>query len=69
MSKKKRALTESEWTAVFSARCLSKRGFPLTDEQRDLCTRAHATDAKRYSAMTNDVFNTTVPFGSSARKP
>jgi hypothetical protein len=60
-------LTEMEWLDVFEARCRSKRGERLTEEERALIDRAYATDEKRYGRMEAEVFNATVPFGSAAR--
>ena len=67
MAAKKRKLTDREWDAVFVARCRSKRGERLTDEERILVHAAYAEDQKRYRAMETDVFNATVPFGSGAK--
>ncbi len=64
---KKRTLTEAEWRDVFKARCRSKRGERLTEEERTLTEAAFASDEKRYAAMEPDVFDATVPFGSGAR--
>jgi hypothetical protein len=63
----KKKLTETEWAKVFEARCRSKRGERLTDEERALVDRAFDTDQKRYGAMEPDVFDATVPFGSTVR--
>ena len=63
------APTEAEWREVFRLRCASKRGDVLSPDQRALCEHAYRVDPTRYSAMNNDVFNATVPFGSTARKP
>lgn len=60
-------LTEREWVDVFKARCRSKRGERLTDEESVLVKRAFATDETRYGDMEADVFDATVPFGSTAR--
>ncbi len=60
-------LTEAEWERVFLARCKSKRGEARTDEERALLDRAYLTNKQRYAAMTADVFDATVPAGSSAR--
>lgn len=64
---KKLSLTESEWTKVFALRCRSKRGEHLSDEDRSLVDAAFASDEKRYAEMEPDVFDATVPFGSTAR--
>ena len=59
--------TESDWAAVFEARCLSKRGLPLSPEQRKLVEAAYKADPERYGSMEGDVFDATVPFGSNVR--
>lgn len=64
---KKSTLSESEWRDVFRARCRSKRGERLTDEERAIVEAAFASDEKRYAEMELDVFDATVPFGSGAR--
>lgn len=65
--KKNTKLTEAEWSEVFRLRCRSKRGESLSPEERKLIERAWKTDRKRYGSMDADVFNATVPFGSSVR--
>lgn len=60
-------LTESEWRRVFVIRCKSKRGEHVSDEERSLFMRAYKADPKRYAAMDADVFDATVPTGSTAR--
>ena len=60
-------LTEAEWRRVFDLRCKSKRGEYLSPEDRALTTRAWNEDEKRYGDMEADVFNATVPFGSTVR--
>jgi hypothetical protein len=64
---KRRQLSDDDWARVFSARCQSKQGRPISDEDRRLCDAAYKSDGKRYAALDRDVFNATVPFGSSAR--
>jgi len=64
---RKRVLTEWEWTKVFNLRCRTKRGESITDEERALVEAAFASDRKRYAAMGPDVFDATVPAGSTAR--
>jgi hypothetical protein len=56
-----------DWVAVFEARCASKEGRTLSDEERVLCDAAFEADRARYAAMERDVFNATVPFGSCER--
>ena len=63
----KRKLTESEWTHVFRARCKSKQGQALSDDEKKLVDFAFESDEKRYTAMEPDVFDATVPFGSAAK--
>jgi hypothetical protein len=60
-------LTEAQWSEVFRLRCKSKRGDGLTGEEQALAERAWKEDRKRYAAMDGDVFNATVPAGSSVR--
>lgn len=62
-----RYLTEDEWNKVFVARCQSKQGRSVSDEERALCLHAYRTDPKRYRSTEKDVFNATVPFGSNVR--
>jgi hypothetical protein len=61
-------LTEDEWRQVFKLRCKSKLGQLLTVEDRALTERAFLADSERYAAMEDDIFNATVPFGSTVRK-
>jgi len=67
MTKRRGKLTELQWENVFRARCLSKRGLPLTEDQQALVNAAYREDRKRYAAMEARVFNETVPFGSTVR--
>jgi len=64
---KKRTLTEADWRDVFTARCRSKRGERLSDAERALLDAAFASDRNRYVEVELDVFDATVPFGSTAR--
>jgi len=66
-ARRTKPLTETEWRAVLKARCNSKRGLPNSRVDQSLCERAFAEDRKRYSEMDVDVFNETVPFGSTVR--
>jgi len=66
-AKRKRTLTEAEWAIVFRARCKSKQGQALTDEEHALVNAAYETNKDRYREMEPEVFNATVPFGSSAK--
>ena len=66
--RRRRKLTGSEWREVFQLRCKSKRGEELSREERALVDAAYREDEKRYGAMEDDVFNATVPFGSSVRR-
>lgn len=61
-------LTEKDWQLVFKARCESKQGRALTPEARALVEAAWREDKERYAAMERDVFNATVPFGSTVRR-
>ena len=65
---KKSGLTESDWEAVYSARCRSKRGLGLSDDEQRLCAAAFAEDKDRYSRMSSDVFVDTAPFGSTIKQ-
>lgn len=65
--RKPRKLTEAEWKKVFVGRCKSKRGEPVTAEERKLINLAFDSDLERYTDMEADVFNATVPFGSNVR--
>lgn len=68
--KKKTPLTDAEWRRLFTVRCKSKRGQAITDDESALIDRAFASDPKRYGNMDPDVFNETVPAGSTAyREP
>lgn len=67
MGKRKKKLTEDDWAKVFAARCQSKQGRPISKEDRVLVDAAWEEDPKRYGAMDPDVFNATVPFGSTKR--
>lgn len=68
--RKRNKLTEDDWAAVLVARCQSKQGRPISKEESALCEAAFKSDEERYMAMEIDVFNATVPFGSSVkRKP
>lgn len=64
---KRKVLTDTEWAQVFRARCKSKRGGGLTAEEFALITAAHTSDRKRYVDMDEDVFNETLPVGSTAK--
>lgn len=66
-SKKKEKLSESDWREVFRVRCLMKRGMAVTAEERALVDASWVEDQKRYSKMEPDIFDATVPFGSSTR--
>jgi hypothetical protein len=64
--KAKAKLTEREWEEVFRARCRSKEGRS-SQADHELCTRAYEEDEARYGAMQGDVFDATVPAGSTVR--
>lgn len=61
-------LTEEQWLEVFRQRCRSKRGEQLAPAERTLIDAAYRQDPDRYSEMEADVFNATVPFGSTTRR-
>jgi hypothetical protein len=65
--RKVRELNAHEWRQVFEARCLSKRGLPVSPEQQALVDLAYKSDPDRYGKLDPDVFDATVPFGSGAR--
>lgn len=68
MARRKPApLSDSDWQKVFRARCQSKQGRPISDAEQALVDAAYKSDRRRYAAMDKDVFNATVPFGSTAR--
>ncbi len=69
MARRKKKLTEEEWQRVFKIRCRSKQGLQIAKEDQSLTDRAYESDQERYAAMEADVFDATVPFGSSARWP
>jgi len=66
--KRRRKLTEAEWREVFRLRCKSKSGGELSRPEHALVNRAYDEDPDRYGDTEIDVFNATVPFGSSARR-
>jgi hypothetical protein len=67
--RKRRAkcLTDADWAKVFEVRCRGKQGRTVSSEEQDLCQTAYKSDVERYRKMQREVFNATVPFGSSAR--
>jgi hypothetical protein len=72
MAPRKRATPSKQigdilWERVFQIKCKSKNGQTLTDEERGLIEEAFQTDPRRYRDLEGEVFNATVPFGSSAR--
>lgn len=66
---KKRALSEAEWKEVFRVRCKNKRGEQLNEQEQMLVERAWSSDRARYRNLDADVFDATVPFGSTVRYP
>ena len=60
-------LTDAEWRALFAIRCRAKQGHPITSAEQRLCMRAMREDLNRYDRMSADVFDATVPFGSTTR--
>jgi hypothetical protein len=67
---KSRKLTDKEWQLVFQLRCKSKQGSEraLSKRERALVDRAFKEDEDKYGDMEIDVFNATVPFGSTVRR-
>ena len=65
----RRKLTEEQWSTVFRLRCKRKQGASLSEEEQSLVDAAYNSDPGRYALMERDVFNSTVPFGSTARWP
>lgn len=66
-SRKSIPLTVAEWREVFRVRCKSRRGDGMTEDERRLIGRAFAEDPRRYAGLDADVFDATVPAGSTAR--
>lgn len=60
-------LTDESWRKVFAIRCRSKQGQPVTSAELGMCGRAMREDPARYKTMEADVFDATVPFGSTAK--
>ena len=50
---------------MFQLRCRTKQGQDIAKEDLALVAAAFRDDLERYSAMEVDVFNATVPFGST----
>ena len=67
MSKTKQQLTEQEWLRVFEVRCRAKQGQTLSEADMQLLNVALNDNRERYIKMDPEVFNATVPFGSTAR--
>lgn len=67
--KMKNKLTEEQWSEVFRLRCRSKEGKELSEQDRALVNQAFNENKDRYAALEPDVFDATVPFGSSKRWP
>jgi hypothetical protein len=63
----KNKLTDESWRKVFSIRCRSKQGQPIPSAELGLYGRAMREDPARYEAMGADVFEATVPFGSTVK--
>lgn len=63
----KKKLTDESWRQVFAIRCRSKQGQPIALSEQGLCMRAMREDLDRYNKLTADVFDATVPFGSTVR--
>lgn len=60
-------LTDDSRRKVFAIRCRSKQGQPVTPAELGMCGRAMREDPARYKTMEADVFDATVPFGSTAK--
>jgi hypothetical protein len=60
-------LTEQEWAEVFRVRCRSKQGHRLNDEEFSILTAAWKSDPNRYKGLDKEVFEATLPAGSSAK--
>ena len=73
MTKKARTrrakLTDREWDRVFQARCRSKQGQLISDDDRALLMAAFNENPERYSALGPAVFEATLPFGARRGKP
>ena len=61
------SLTEAEWREVFRIRCRSKQGMQPSVDEHKLITRAFSADPIRYKALNADVFDATVPLGSTVK--
>lgn len=64
---KRKQLTDEDWSKVYEIRLRSKRGQPVSPTELALCMSAMKQDRERYKKLSDDVFDATVPFGSSAR--
>lgn len=64
-AKKKAPLTEMEWQQVFRHRCQSKQGQRLLPDEQALVERAYKENPERYAALDGEVFDATIPFGST----
>lgn len=67
MTRRRRKLTEAQWSTVFRLRCRTKSGNSISDDERRLIEAAWSEDPERYRQMNPDVFDATVPVGSNAR--
>lgn len=67
MARRKKAAPVLDWDEIFRLRCRSKRGESLTDEERALTQAAYDADPERYAGLEPDVFDATVPFGSTRK--
>ena len=67
MTSKQVKLTEGSWRKVFLIRCRSKQGQLISPSELGLCVRAMHEDSQRYKTMNSDVFDATIPFGSTAK--
>jgi hypothetical protein len=67
MAKAKEKLTDESWRKVFSIRCRLKQGQSVPPADLKLCERARREDLDRYGALEADVFDATVPFGSTTK--
>lgn len=63
----RKPLSEDDRREVFRLRCKSKRGETLSRKEMALVQRAFETDPAWYKKTEADVFNATVPFGSTVR--
>lgn len=70
MYKKERASkpTHANASRCLEVRCRAKRGLQISQEDKNFCEKMCTKYPEWYKQTEIDVFNATVPFGSSARR-